>query len=385
MIRSAAKNHERVAVVVDPADYAARARGDRRRRRDLATPRASGCARKAFAHTAAYDGAIASHLGRFDGARRAAGRLPGVAARRAARWRARCATARTRTRRRRSTRSTGARRPVAGARARCCRARSCPTTTCSIWTRRCGICAEFAGAGGGDRQAQQPVRRGRRRSKGVADAYRRARETDPVSAFGGIVAVNRPVDGELAREIKRDVPRVRDRAGVRARGAAVLAASKNLRLLVVRHRARGRRARSSCAASRAGSWCRRAIATPPRRRPAKVVSKRPPTPDELRDLDFAWRVCQAREVERDRVRRRRPHAGHRRRPDVARRFGAHRGVEGARAAGRVGARVGRVLPVPRRRRRGGQGGRRRRHPAGRLGARRRSRSPPPTSTAWRWS
>src|SRR4029078_9067934 len=32
--------------------------------------------------------------------------------------------------------------------------------------------------------------------KGVADAYRGARETDPVSAFGGIVAVNRPVDGE---------------------------------------------------------------------------------------------------------------------------------------------------------------------------------------------
>src|SRR5262249_22978525 len=36
---------------------------------------------------------------------------------------------------------------------------------------------------------------------GVASAYRRARETDPVSAFGGIVALNRPVPAELAREL----------------------------------------------------------------------------------------------------------------------------------------------------------------------------------------
>ena len=36
---------------------------------------------------------------------------------------------------------------------------------------------------------------------GVVEAYKRARETDPVSAFGGIVAVNRPVDAALAREM----------------------------------------------------------------------------------------------------------------------------------------------------------------------------------------
>ena len=59
MIRSAAKNHERVAVVVDPADYAARARRDRRRRARSRRRTRFRLARKAFAHTAAYDGAIA--------------------------------------------------------------------------------------------------------------------------------------------------------------------------------------------------------------------------------------------------------------------------------------------------------------------------------------
>jgi phosphoribosylaminoimidazolecarboxamide formyltransferase/IMP cyclohydrolase len=64
MVRSAAKNHERVAVVVDPADYD----------RVLAEIEKSGAVsqslrfelcRKAFAHTAAYDGAIASYLERL--------------------------------------------------------------------------------------------------------------------------------------------------------------------------------------------------------------------------------------------------------------------------------------------------------------------------------
>ena len=61
MVRSAAKNHERVTVVVDPADYEG----------VLAEIEATGeitqalrfeLCRKAFAHTAAYDGAIAGYL-----------------------------------------------------------------------------------------------------------------------------------------------------------------------------------------------------------------------------------------------------------------------------------------------------------------------------------
>ena len=64
MIRSAAKNHERVAVVVDPADYA-RVLGELQATGEVSAPTRYALARKAFAHTAAYDGAIASYLGRL--------------------------------------------------------------------------------------------------------------------------------------------------------------------------------------------------------------------------------------------------------------------------------------------------------------------------------
>src|SRR5688572_29605787 len=65
MLRSAAKNHACVAVVVDPADYA---RVLQEIRRDGAVSEATrfGLAAKVFAHTAAYDGAIANYLTSLD-------------------------------------------------------------------------------------------------------------------------------------------------------------------------------------------------------------------------------------------------------------------------------------------------------------------------------
>ena len=63
MIRSAAKNHERVAVVVDPDDYAALLAELEQGSVSPATRFRLAC--KAFAHTAAYDGAIAAYLGRL--------------------------------------------------------------------------------------------------------------------------------------------------------------------------------------------------------------------------------------------------------------------------------------------------------------------------------
>src|ERR1700690_290470 len=64
MIRSAAKNHERVAVVVDPADYA-RVLAEIQGSGEVSAATRYSLARKAFSHTAAYDGAISSYLGRL--------------------------------------------------------------------------------------------------------------------------------------------------------------------------------------------------------------------------------------------------------------------------------------------------------------------------------
>src|SRR5262245_55911031 len=65
MLRSAAKNYERVAVVVDPEDYAELERELDREKGALSRATRFRLARKAFAHTAAYDGAIAAYLTSF--------------------------------------------------------------------------------------------------------------------------------------------------------------------------------------------------------------------------------------------------------------------------------------------------------------------------------
>src|SRR5262245_23289834 len=65
MLRSAAKNHERVTVVVDPADYEY-VIAQLREHREITAPYRLALARKAFAHTAAYDTAIAAYLSSID-------------------------------------------------------------------------------------------------------------------------------------------------------------------------------------------------------------------------------------------------------------------------------------------------------------------------------
>jgi phosphoribosylaminoimidazolecarboxamide formyltransferase/IMP cyclohydrolase len=68
MLRSAAKNHAAVAVVVDPADYA-RVLKEIRDSGGVSEPTRFGLAAKVFAHTAAYDGAIANYLSSLDARR----------------------------------------------------------------------------------------------------------------------------------------------------------------------------------------------------------------------------------------------------------------------------------------------------------------------------
>ena len=66
----------------------------------------------------------------------------------------------------------------------------------------------------------------------LATAYRRALACDPVSAFGGIIAANRPLDGATAEEVVKIMSEVVIAPGADADARAVLAAKKNLRLLV---------------------------------------------------------------------------------------------------------------------------------------------------------
>src|SRR3954470_24219474 len=229
MIRSAAKNHERVAVVVDPADYTS----------VLAEIDAAGeisdgtrfrLARKAFAHTAAYDGAIASHLGRFAAHDARPADFPETlhisgALARALRY------GENPHQKAAFYALDGAATGPSLARARVLQGKELSYNNLLDLDAALRICAEFSAPAATIVKHNNPC--GAAISdKGVADAYRRARETDPVSAFGGIVAVNRPVDGELARELKETFLECVIAPGFEPDALPILAASKNLRLLV---------------------------------------------------------------------------------------------------------------------------------------------------------
>jgi phosphoribosylaminoimidazolecarboxamide formyltransferase/IMP cyclohydrolase len=125
----------------------------------------------------------------------------------------------------------------------------------------------------------------------VADAYVKALRCDPTSAFGGIIAVNREIDAAAAEEITKIFTEVVIAPAASAEARAIFAAKKNLRLLVAAGlpdpELPGVMVRSLAGGlllqSRDNGLVDRAS--------LKVVSKRQPTEKELADLMFAFKVA----------------------------------------------------------------------------------------------
>ena len=279
MIRSAAKNHERVASIVDPADYrrcsrrwtrttARRAQlppGDgaeglcphrRLRRRDLQLARAE--ADQAAPTWRAFGGKLSR----------------------------RCATAKTRIRTLPFTSVRGA----PGRRdARQVQGKELSYNNIADTDAACELVAEFAPRpGGGDHQAHQALRRRHRR--GVARRLTSALRLRSGLGLRRHRGLNRPVDGELAREDRRDLPRViiapeAARRRSRSRGQEEPAPAAR------RRPARSARAGPDGALGRGrllGAGSRHGRLEPPRCKSSPSAS-RPRA--ELADLEFAWRVC----------------------------------------------------------------------------------------------
>jgi phosphoribosylaminoimidazolecarboxamide formyltransferase/IMP cyclohydrolase len=128
------------------------------------------------------------------------------------------------------------------------------------------------------------------RGVGLVEAYRRALATDPVSAFGSIIAVNRDVDGPLAEALADLFVEVLLAPGFDAAARERFGAKKNLRLLdcpLYRPDAAEIELRPV-----AGGF----LAQPPDALPDDPAlwtcpTRRQPTPDEHRALDLAWKVC----------------------------------------------------------------------------------------------
>jgi phosphoribosylaminoimidazolecarboxamide formyltransferase/IMP cyclohydrolase len=123
----------------------------------------------------------------------------------------------------------------------------------------------------------------------VAVAYQKALATDPVSAFGGIVAINRPADAVAAREIAKIFTEVVIAPGYDSDALQILQAKKNLRVLRMEsvEPAKGPEYKQISG----GMLVQTRDSHKLKREDLKFVSARQPTDDEIRALLFAWTVC----------------------------------------------------------------------------------------------
>lgn len=121
----------------------------------------------------------------------------------------------------------------------------------------------------------------------LADAYGKALEADPVSAFGGVLAFNRELDGETAHEVGKLFAEAIAAPGFSSDALSILTAKRNLRLiqvepapeeLVIKSISGGLLAQTADTAKLDTSLL-------------TVASARQPTTDEMAALLFGWRVC----------------------------------------------------------------------------------------------
>ena len=121
------------------------------------------------------------------------------------------------------------------------------------------------------------------------EAYSKALQTDPTSAFGGIIAFNQPVDGAAAEAVAKQFVEVLIAPSFDDAARKVFAAKQNVRLLEI-PLGHGINAHDF---KRVGGGL--LVQSPDTKNvqvaELKIVSKRQPTPQQLQDLMFAWRVA----------------------------------------------------------------------------------------------
>lgn len=276
MVRSAAKNHAHVAIVTDPADYALVAGGtttldDRKK-----------LAAKAFATTAAYDSAIATWFGTVDQAEPFPATLP-ITLKRGD-------TLRYGENPHQSAAFYTATGTVRGiGQARQLQGKALSYNNLNDADAALELVAEFRDAAPSVVIVKHANPCGVATAATLADAYAAAFACDTVSAFGGIIAVNRTLDAETARAITGVFTEVVVAPDADEEAIALFAAKKNLRLLLTGELPDPART-GLTAKSIAGGWLvqGRDNGTPGE---LTVVTKRQPTPQELIDCRFAWTVA----------------------------------------------------------------------------------------------
>jgi len=283
MIRSAAKNFQDVAVVTSPLDYRAIAEEMARSGGELSEATKWRLAQKAFATTAAYDAAIASTLEQT---------MPGSEIHVAEGFPPTLRLSFSKImdlrygenpHQKAAMYTNGSREGVANAhqiqgkelsynnivdlQAAWDLVQEFDETVCTIikHTNPCGTAT----------------------GKTLAEAYKKALECDPVSAFGGVIGVNRVIDGEAADEIAKLFLEVIAAPGFDEAAQAKFTAKKNLRLVEIKNAPQKWVLKNVSG----GMLLQDVDMRPLSEADLKVVTKRQPTAEEKRALSFAWKVC----------------------------------------------------------------------------------------------
>ena len=123
--------------------------------------------------------------------------------------------------------------------------------------------------------------------KTLLEAYKKALECDPVSAFGGVIGVNRVIDGDAAEEMAKLFLEVIAAPGFDGAALAKFGTKKNLRLVQVA----ASDEKWALKNVSGGMLVQDADIRPLTESDLKVVTKRAPTPEEKRALLFGWKVC----------------------------------------------------------------------------------------------
>jgi phosphoribosylaminoimidazolecarboxamide formyltransferase/IMP cyclohydrolase len=284
MLRSAAKNHSGVAVVVDPADYA-RVLDEIRSGGAVSDGTRFDLAKKVFAHTSAYDGAIVNYLSSLD-AQRKRGEYPDTLS---LQFR-KVQDLRYGENPHQSAAFYRDDRPVPGGLAgyrqvqgkelsynniadadaawECVKSFAEPACVIVKHANPCGVAVGAT----------------------LAQAYDKAFKTDPTSAFGGILAFNRALDAASAEAVSNQFAEVVIAPRVEADAQKVFAKKANVRVLEVplAHDVQ----RYDYKRIGGGVLVQTTDFHPVDRKVLRVVTKTQPTESQWSDLLFAWRVAQ---------------------------------------------------------------------------------------------
>jgi len=279
MVRSAAKNHAFVAIVTDPADYAAVAAGettleDRKR-----------FAAKAYALTAQYDSTIASWFAFADQGERFPETLPMVLKRG------------EELRYGENPHQSAALYLPAGpatpgiAQAEQLQGKELSYNNYNDADAALELVSEFRDGPPTVVIVKHANPCGVATAETLVDAYKAALACDSVSAFGGIIALNRPLDADTARAITDIFTEVVVAPGASDEAKAIFAAKKNLRLLICGELLDPARPGLMLKTIAGGALVQSRDNGRVTQDALKVVTQRAPTDQELADCLFAWTVA----------------------------------------------------------------------------------------------